>query len=339
VADRKLAGLLAMRPEVRAAAFPSPVMNRLHAAAEVDPALTVVDFADPALREVLAEAEVLVSGWGCPLIDRAVLDAAPMLRAVIHAAGTVKEHVSPLVWQRGIEVSSAAAVNARPVAQYTLAMILLAGKRAFPQARQYVRTGIRDVALTQSSGNHGLTVGVIGASRIGRRVLPMLVEQGFHTLVSDPTLDAREAADLTPGGGTELVDLDTLLTRSDIVSIHAPMLPSTRHLLDARRLGLLRDGATLVNTARGVLVDTDALIRHCAAGRIYAVLDVTDPDPLPLGHPLLSLPNVLVTPHIAGALGSEIAQLGEFAVDEVERLASGRPLQGLVHAEELEKLA
>lgn len=339
MADRKLAGLLAMGPEVRAAAFPPPVMARLRETAEIDPALLVVDFADYSLRDALAEAEVLVSGWGCPPIDAKVLDAAPRLRAVIHAAGTVKGHVSDVVWQRGVAVSSAAAVNAEPVAQYTLAMILLAGKHAFQQARQYVHTGKRDPALAYGSGNHDRTVGVIGASRIGRLVLPMLAEQGFHTLVSDPTLDADQAARLTPGGGTELVDLDDLLRRSDIVSVHAPMLPSTHHLLDARRLGLLRDGATLINTARGPLVDTVALTEHCASGRIHAVLDVTDPEPLPHHHPLLNLPNVLITPHIAGALGNEIARLGQFAVDEVERLAAGLPLHGLVHPEELERIA
>jgi phosphoglycerate dehydrogenase-like enzyme len=339
VSDRKLAGLLAMRPDVVSVAFPPRVMARLLEVADLDPTLAVTDFVDPALGDTLAEAEVLVSGWGCPPIDARVLEAAPRLRAVVHAAGSVKGHMSDLVWRRGIAVSSAAAVNAYPVAQYTLAMILLSGKRAFDQARQYVLTGEHDEALARECGNEGRTVGVIGASRIGRLVLPMLAEQGFRTLVSDPTLDARQAAQLTPDAATELVELDTLLHRSDIVSIHAPMLPATRHLLNARRLGLLRDGATLINTARGALVDTVALTEHCAAGRIYAVLDVTDPEPLPLRHPLLNLPNVLVTPHIAGALGNEVARLGRFAVDEVTRLASGLPLQGLVGQEELERIA
>src|SRR5207247_759801 len=139
-------------------------------------------------------------------------------------------------------------------------------------------------------GNHGRTVGVIGASRIGRLVLPMLVANGFRVLLADPTLTVEDARAMNPS--VELVELDELLVRSDVVSVHAPSLPETRHLLDDRRLGLLRDGAVLINTARGALVDTEALTRHCAAGRIDAFLDVTDPEPLPAGHPLFALPNV-----------------------------------------------
>jgi phosphoglycerate dehydrogenase-like enzyme len=163
----------------------------------------------------------------------------------------------------------------------------------------------------------------------------MLVGSGYRLLVSDPFLESAEAAHL----GAELVELDDLLTRSDIVSLHAPLLPETRGLLDDRRLSLLPDGAVVINTARGALIETDALVRHCASGRIDAVLDVTDPEPLPAGHPLIGLPNVHLTPHIAGAMGSEIRALGEFAVAEVERLVTGEPLLGQVSAAELHHIA
>jgi phosphoglycerate dehydrogenase-like enzyme len=111
--------------------------------------------------------------------------------------------------------------------------------------------------------------------------------------VADPYLTAQQARDL----GAEPVNTDELRRRGDFVTIHAPALPGTHHLLDARRLALLQDGATLINTARGSLVDTTALADHCATGRLDAVLDVTDPDPLPLDHPLLRLPTVLSSPH------------------------------------------
>nr|WP_328818278.1 NAD(P)-dependent oxidoreductase [Nonomuraea cypriaca] len=133
--------------------------------------------------------------------------------------------------------------------------------------------------------------------------------------------------------------LDELCRRAELVTVHAPELPETRGLLGERRLALLRDGAVVVNTARGALIDTDALVRHCATGRIGAVLDVTDPEPLPPGHPLLRLPNVLVTPHISGARGRELRRLGEFAVAEVERLSRGRPLRGPVHPADLHRIA
>lgn len=110
-------------------------------------------------------------------------------------------------------------------------------------------------------------------------------------------------------------------------------------MLDDRRLNLLPDGATVINTARGSLIDTEALTRLCATGRISAVLDVTDPEPRPPGHPLLDLPNVLVTPHLAGAQGREMRRLGEFAVAEVRRLLSGTPLLGQVQPEQLPYIA
>jgi phosphoglycerate dehydrogenase-like enzyme len=169
--------------------------------------------------------------------------------------------------------------------------------------------------------------------------MELLAPHGFRLLVSDPTLDARAAAELLPAGQVQLVELDDLLRRSDVVSLHAPSLPETHHLLDDRRLALLRHGAVLINTARGQLIDSEALLRHCVTGRIDAVLDVTDPEPLPAGHPLLALPNVTVTPHVAGAMGTEIRRLGEFAVAEIERLAADQPLHGRIRADQLALLA
>ena len=107
--------------------------------------------------------------------------------------------------------------------------------------------------------------------------------------------------------------------------MHAPLIPETVGLVDARLLGLLQDGAVLINTARGKIIDADALLASACSGRIDAVLDVTDPEPLPPDSPLLDLPNVFVTPHVAGAVGNEIARLGELAVGELERLVAGQP--------------
>lgn len=340
MADRA-AALFAMRPDVAEAAFPPALRTRLDAVVEVDHGLVVTDFADPLALRALAKAELLLTGWGCPVLDAAALDAAPNLRAVIHAAGSVKHHLGPDFWARGILASSAADANAYPVAQFTLSVILLAGKRTFAMARRYAAGSYKESATLPHFGNVGRTVGVVGASRIGRLVLPMLAREGFRLLLADPTLGAAEAAALVPAPwSVELVELDDLLRRSDVVTLHAPSLPQTHHLLDDRRLGLMREGSVLVNTARGALVDTAALVRHCAAGRLDAFLDVTDPDePLPPGHPLFLLPNVVVTPHLAGAMGTEVALLGEYAVGEAERFVAGLPLLGAVRADDLEKIA
>jgi phosphoglycerate dehydrogenase-like enzyme len=135
------------------------------------------------------------------------------------------------------------------------------------------------------------------------------------------------------------VELDELCARSHVVTLHAPALPSTRHMIDAARLALLRDGATLVNTARGVLVDTDALTAELLTGRISAVLDHTDPERLPDESPLYTLPNVFMTPHIAGSVGNELARLGAAAVAEIERFAVGEPFRHAVGWHDLEHSA
>ncbi|MCK2215637.1 hydroxyacid dehydrogenase [Actinomadura sp. ATCC 31491] len=325
--------LLAMAPHVAGRLITAEVRERLVALADVDPALVAGDFADPRVAAALAEAEVLYTGWHCPPITAEVLAAAPRLRAIVHAAGSVKHHVTDACWRRGLLVSSAAAANAEPVAEYTLAAILFAGKRVPDIARLYrERRGPLDwQARFPAMGNYRRTVGVVGASRIGRRVIELLRPFALRVLVTDPYL--RD--DL----GVPRVGLEELLAGSDIVTLHAPELPETRHLLDAGRLALMRDGATLINTARGSLVDHDALTAELTSGRLHAVLDHTDPEFLPPGSPLYDLPNVLLTPHIAGSLGGELARLADLALDELSRYARGLPFAHGVSAESLPHIA
>ncbi|MFL6073805.1 MAG: hydroxyacid dehydrogenase [Mycobacteriales bacterium] len=326
--------LLALSPRLVPDLLPGPVLAQLTAVADCDPRLVVTDWEAAAAE--LANAEVLLTGWGCPWIGAEVLAAAPALRAVVHAAGSVKHHLDPVVFSRGIAVSSAAEANARPVAEYAVAAIVLARKRVFARAREYAAgTAPPDYVPAEDAGSYRATVGIVGASRIGRLTCRLLAGYDVDLLVADPYLDPAGAAAL----GASLVDLDTLCATADVVSLHAPDLPETRHLLDTGRLALLRDGAVLVNTARGSLVDTEALVGHCAAGRIDAVLDVTEPEPLPAGHPLLHLPNVLVSPHLAGARGNELRRLGEFAVAEITRLARGEPLAGEIRGDDLARIA
>jgi phosphoglycerate dehydrogenase-like enzyme len=276
----------------------------------------------------LEQAEVVLSGWGCPPLDALLLARAPELRAIVHAAGGVKGHVTDACWDRGLLVSTAAGANAEPVAEYTLARILLANKGAGRLAREYRarRAPIDLISEFPDVGNLGKTVGIVGLSRIGKRVVELLRPFELDVLVSDPYV----------AGAAEL---DDLLRASDVVSLHAPSLPSTRHMLDARRLSLLRDGATLINTARGALIDQDALVAELITGRIDAVIDVTEPEVLPPDSPLYDLPNVVLTPHIAGALGVEVRRLGDSALDELERYARGEPFAHPVTRADLDRIA
>ncbi|MDN3021752.1 hydroxyacid dehydrogenase [Streptomyces sp. S.PB5] len=313
--------------------FPPEVLARLRKAVDIDPDLVAEDFTAPGVREALARTEILVTGWGCPRIDTAVLDAAPALRAVLHSAGSVKGFATPELFSRGIAVSSAADVNAGPVAEYTLAMILLAGKDVFV-ARETLR-GSRahpGWGIVPGIGNHGRRVGVVGASRIGRRVLELLRPFDLRPALTDPYVSTARAAEL----GVPLLDLDDLLRSSDIVTIHAPETPQTHHLIGRRELSLMPDGAVLINTARGGLVDHDALVGELRTGRLSAILDVTDPEPLPADSPLHDLPNVFITPHLAGSQGNELSRLGTAVAEEAERLVAGGGVRFPVEAAALE---
>lgn len=329
--------VLAMGPELPKMLFSPAALDRLQAVASIDPGVVLSDLRSATSRAALARAEIILSGWGCPPVDELVLQAAPALRAIVHAGGGVKGHVTPACWERGIRVSTAAAANAVPVAEYTLAMILLANKDIGRMAMAYQRRrgGVDLLAEFPGAGNYGKTVGIVGASRVGSRVVELLRPFALDVVVSDPYLDKRAAERL----GAELRELDELLTVSDVVSVHAPALPSTRHLIDARRLALLRDGATLINTARGSLIDQDALVAELASGRIDAVIDVTDPEVLPPDSPLYELPNVVLTPHVAGAVGVEVRRLGDSAIEEIARYAVGEPFAHPVTAADLERIA
>ncbi|MFJ4471847.1 hydroxyacid dehydrogenase [Streptomyces sp. NPDC089424] len=331
--------VFAMDPVHLPLLFPPPLLARLRRAADVDPALVVRDFTDrtdPGVTRALSRAEVLITGWGCPHLDEDVLGAAPALRAVLHAAGSVRALVGEALWRRGVAVSSAVTGNAVPVAEYTLAMILLAGKDVFAHRERFRATHARpDAARTAATGNLGRRVGVVGASRVGRRLLELLRPHDFEILLHDPYVDAAGAAAL----GARAVTLEALLAGSDVVTLHAPDLPGTHHMLNRERLALIRDGGVLVNTARGALVDHAALTDELVAGRLSAILDVTEPEPLPADSPLYTLPNVFLTPHVAGALGNELERLGRLVVEELERLASGRPLAHQVRHGDLTRLA
>jgi phosphoglycerate dehydrogenase-like enzyme len=312
--------------------------ERLAAMVELLHETPLGDLAEPIWRPLLARTEILVTGWGLLPITLALLDAAPRLRLIAHVGGTVKTLLPREVWQRGVLVTHAATANALPVAEYTLAAILFSNKQVFRLRRKYseARASLRPwSAAAPGLGNYRKAVGIVGASRIGCRVVELLRPFDFDVFVYDPFL-SREAA---VAMGAHSIELDDLLARCDIVSVHAPVTAATRGMIDRRRLALLRDGAVLINTARGVLVDQDALIDETRSGRIDAVLDVTEPDTLPADSPLYDIENVFLTPHIAGALGSETQRMTEVILAEIARFLRGDPLEHEVRAEDLERMA
>lgn len=328
MADRDTA-LILMDPAHTPLLFPRYLLDRLSAAAEI--LGPVGSAADPTVRDRLGEVSVLITGWGSPVLDETLLAAMPRLRAVLHAAGTVKHLVPAQAWERGLVVSSAADANAIPVAEFTLAAILLAGKGAFGLRERYRATGGFTIGeVVTGVGNYGTTVGVVGASRIGQQVISLLAPHDVRVQLHDP---------YTVVPGVPSVSLPDLLATSRVVSLHAPWTAETDGMIGREALSLMPDGAVLVNTARGGLVDTPALIAELRTGRISAVLDVTHPEPVPADSPLLTLPNVFLTPHIAGSHGNELERLGASVTAELERIVAGSPLRHEIRHRDLDHAA
>lgn len=272
--------------------------------------------------DILSDVEVLLSGWGAPLLTAELLDKAPKLRLVLYGAGAVRGFVTDVLFERAIKLSSAASANAVPVAEYTLATVLFSLKHGW----RFVRRAIADPADPDRQavpGAYHATVGLAGLGAIGRLVRERLRPFDLAVLAYDPYCSEAEARALK----VSLVSLEELFARSSVVSLHVPLYEATRAMIGRDLLALMPQGATIINTARGALVRHDELAAVLAERPdLDAVLDVTDPEPLPAGHRLLELDNVVLTPHIAGSLGPECLRLGDLVVGELRRYLAGEPL-------------
>jgi phosphoglycerate dehydrogenase-like enzyme len=272
------------------------------------------------LRDRLAGVEACITGWGTPTLDAEVLSAASNLQFVGHVGGSVSLVASDELYDRGCAVVSANDTLARSVAEGTLASVL-AHLRDVPAFHHEIQSGDwADHEIDRLDTLYGADVGLVGLGTIGRHLCQLLDPFEVTIRVYDPYVDA---ADLPAGAAAG--SLDSVLEESSVVSIHASLTDETVGLLDGERLDRLPDGALLVNTARGPIVDEDALLDRLRDGELEAALDVYWEEPLPEAHPLRSLDNVLLQPHTAGwAHGSGIA---ETVVEELERFVADEPLR------------
>lgn len=291
----------------------------------------------PSSQPIPAETEILLGTWGMPLLDEAFLQRLPNLRGVFYGAGTIRGFVTEAFWDRQIPVVSAAAANAVPVVDYTVSVVLLGLKRFFYMARTMRERRRKPADIHRVvPGNYGALIGLVSFGKIARMVAARLIQAGCRVQVYDPFLSAEAASE----SGVELCTLERLFSTSDIVSVHAPNLPETRGLLGSEHFNLMRNETTFINTARGAVVREPELVRFLAERPdVQAVLDVTLPEPPETDSPLYELPNVILTPHIAGSLGRECGRMGELAVEEVERFLRGEPLQHAVTREQAATLA
>ena len=283
----------------------------------------------------LAEADVLFATWGMPKLDEEFLAAAPRLKAVFYAAGSVKCFATPESYKRGIVISSAWQANAIPVAEYSHATILL-GLTGFWSSQRLARAGKFSHQHSPVAGAFHSNVGLVSLGAIGRLVAGHLAKHEINILAYDPYATPAAAAAL----GVTLVSLQELFAKSHVVSLHTPWLPETEKMINGPLLRSMPEGATLINTSRGAVIDETDLCQVLAERQdITAILDVTHPEPPLPDSPLRTLENVVLTPHIAGSIGGEVARMGYWMNDELDLYLAGKPLQHGVSEDMLARMA
>jgi phosphoglycerate dehydrogenase-like enzyme len=285
--------------------------------------------------EVLADIDAIFSGWGMAPLDEAFLAAAPRLKAIFYGAGSIRYFATDEAWDRGITITSAWAANAVPVVEYTLSQIMFSLKRGWHHALTIKREQ-RWIPQAPVPGAYDSTVGLISLGMIGRMVAERLRALDANVIAYDPFVSAGDAAAL----GVTLVALDEVFARADVVSLHAPKLPETLGMITGAHMATMKEGATFINTARGAIVREGEMTAVLAERPdLFAILDVTNPEPPVEGSPLYTLPNVVLTPHIAGSMDSECRRMGRYMVDECRRYLAGEPLRWAIDREKAKTLA
>jgi len=269
-----------------------------------------------------------------PLLDKALLDKLPSLKAVFYAAGTVKKFATPDFFAKSIILCNANQANAIPVAEYAVSAILLSLKRFWQHSRRLHLT--RSWAQEPVPGAYRSVVGLVSLGSVGLMTAKRLAQYKLNVIAYDPFFSKEEAAQW----GIRLGSLEDVFRNADVISIHAPSLPETENLVARALLQMMKPGATLINTARGAIVNEGDLCEILQERPdLTALLDVTHPEPPPKDSPLFSLSNLFLTPHISGSMGLEVSRMGEWMVEEFERYLAGESLKFRVSETALQTLA
>jgi phosphoglycerate dehydrogenase-like enzyme len=315
--------------------FSEQARERIHELVDLDEQAIPESSSPQAVAESLRGAEVVLSTWGARPYTKELLSVCPELELILYGAGTIKKQVTPELVELGPTFCNAAHLNAIPTAEFSL-MLILAALKDFALFREQLRSrgpdGWRKDHFSFRGGYYRTVVSILGLGAVSRHLIRLLQNFDLTLLLADDFATERDAREL----GVELVSVDEAMRRADVVTIHHADVERNWGLVNRRTLSLMKDGARLVNTSRGRMIDEDALVEALEHGRMTAYLDVTYPEPPPAGHPFYSLPNCVLTPHIAGSLGNEVHRMGDYCVRELEHWLAGEPLEHTVDLTELE---
>jgi phosphoglycerate dehydrogenase-like enzyme len=278
----------------------------------------------PALRALLAEADALVTTWDSPSFGPDLTTLAPRLRLVAHCGGEVKRRFDRSLFAR-LTIANAPGPMASYVAELAVTFVLMAARNVDGHREALRRPSNRvyqDIHL-HGAGRETLRdrrLGLVGLGRIGQEIVRMLAPFGPRIVVHDPYVSRRVVRKL----GVAMAPLSRVLERSEFLVLAAGLTDETRGMMDEPALARMPDGATLVNVARGGLVDLEALTREVRRGRLRCAIDVTDPlEPLPAGHPLRRMRGAVLTPHVGSAAVEVRRQMADVVLDSLEGFFRG----------------
>ncbi len=273
---------------------------------------------------VLKDAEVIFSGWGCPVLTDEILNAAPNLKAIFYAAGSVKRiGNNGELFDRGIRLTSSVLANAVPVAEFCLSQILFSLKLGWHHALDIMR---KKAWMPQDQrykvpGCYDSTVGIISLGAISKKLLELMKPYDINIMLSSGHLSQQEAFEM----GVQLASVEEIFQKADVVSLHSPA--HHKGVITGDHFRMMKPYATFINTARGACVREKEMIEALTQRPdIMALLDVTDPEPPIAGSKLFDLPNVVTFPHIAGSMNDECRRMAQYAIDDFRRYLRGEPL-------------
>jgi phosphoglycerate dehydrogenase-like enzyme len=275
------------------------------------------DLSPGVVADLAARSDVVLTSWGTPHLDKAIWSDGNGPKVVAHAAGSVKKLIDPVILEQGVAVFSAGTRIAWSVGEYCLASMLTLARR-LPQFDQALRQGGWKQSHLRGGELAGQTVGILGASSTARALITLLKPFGCDIVVYDPYLTTERGQQL----GVRTAELEEAL-RCRFVSIHVPDVAETRGLVTRKLIEQLPDQAIVINSSRGPAIDQQALLEHCLDGRLFAALDVYDPEPPRFGADVLAASNLLLTPHVAGDTVEGHLALAGYVIDDVLKWLDG----------------
>ncbi|MEG0498187.1 hydroxyacid dehydrogenase [Carnobacterium sp. CS13] len=316
--------------------YPDDVQNEIRTLVEI----TALPLSKQEVEEdktILNDIDFIFSSWGGPTLDEDFLKHAPKLKALFYAAGSVKKIVTEDSWKAGIKIMNANVANAIPVAEYALSQILFSLKDGWQMTRKLRETKVYpEIPYINVVGAYKSTVGLISLSAVGRKTIELLQPFDLEVIAYDPFVSEEEAKELN----VKLCSLEEVFQKSDVVSLHSPLLKETTGMITGELIVSMKDYATFINTARGAIVKEDEMVEILKRRTdLTAILDVTCPEPPPKTSMLYTLPNVVLTPHIAGSMGGEMGRMGAYMLEELKRYLDNKPLDWEITEEAFKHMA